>query len=685
MRLESMTVKNLRSIREQTLEFDDLTALVGANGAGKSAFVKAIEMFQSKRPQVDEEDYHNKNVDEPITIKMSFGEMTTPERTALALYAPDGRLIVERKFEWNDGECKPSSPYAWRHRSDELDKVRSEGTDSIKRYYKDNSSMFKKKGLTRVGDIEEEFRRLEASEHAKLGRSPDESSKIDLAVAAPDWPNGFVKFILVGAVSDASDEVRDSKASMITELTRAIVENIAKSSPFLKFFDSANKKYARIVAQAEKTELARVEKEISANLQNLIGGGSVHLAWPEKHLEAEPPRTVVTISEGGEPFAVERTGHGSQRALIMAMLQALASGQDAAARSSVAKPGQPSRILVIEEPELYQHPIRQRYMARVLSGLSSGDGGRAVQVIYTTHSPHFAGIDRLDGIRLIRKPDPNGRPETSVSSTEIATIMEMLEVDGGKPGAKNNFESALKVIMTPWLSEGFFANTVVLVEGETDHAAILGMARLLGHDFEKDGISVIPCNGKDNIDRPMSIYLSLKMPTFVVWDGDRDKRTRKREQECGAAAEKPARAKDQKGEEGAGGDPPDSTVRKNTGMNRRYLSLLGNGATDWPSGTYRNCACFENDLEETIASSIGNGMFERLLKDQMRLHNIGDRKTAMKKPAIMFAVLEKARKRGHSCPPLEKVVDAILELHRSQSARASPLRVGVAASEGPVT
>ena len=50
--------------------------------------------------------------------------------------------------------------------------------------------------------------------------------------------------------------------------------------------------------------------------------------------------------------------------------------------------------------------------------------------------------------------------------------------------------------MTPWMSEGFFADVAVLVEGEDDRAAILGVAKSKGIDLESSGIAVIPAAEK---------------------------------------------------------------------------------------------------------------------------------------------------------------------------------------------
>ena len=46
----------------------------------------------------------------------------------------------------------------------------------------------------------------------------------------------------------------------------------------------------------------------------------------------------------------------------------------------------PSTIVAIEEPEIYQHPVRARAFARTLVELSTQP---AIQVVLATHSPYF--------------------------------------------------------------------------------------------------------------------------------------------------------------------------------------------------------------------------------------------------------------------------------------------------------
>ena len=67
-----MRVLNFRSIKDETLECDALTALVGANGSGKSSFLRALELFYSPTPRVDTDDFYAGDISQEITIALAL-------------------------------------------------------------------------------------------------------------------------------------------------------------------------------------------------------------------------------------------------------------------------------------------------------------------------------------------------------------------------------------------------------------------------------------------------------------------------------------------------------------------------------------------------------------------------------------------------------------------------------------
>ncbi|GAI99829.1 unnamed protein product, partial [marine sediment metagenome] len=69
-----------------------------------------------------------------------------------------------------------------------------------------------------------------------------------------------------------------------------------------------------------------------------------------------------------------------------------------------------------------------------------------------------------------------------------------------------SLKARMVAIMTPWINEGYFADVAVLVEGEDDRSAIIGTALSMGIDLEAEGIAIIPCGGKENIDRPFLVF-----------------------------------------------------------------------------------------------------------------------------------------------------------------------------------
>src|SRR6185436_5475164 len=342
------------------------------------------------------------------------------------------------------------------------------------------------------------------------------------------------KFIRIPAVRDASEDATERKGSCVTEIMDLVVRGtLGNRKEFITLKDETQKKYRDIMDPGKLTELTGLQAQLSDTLKCYAPEANISLEWAKlTDLEFPLPKAEVKLHEDGYRASVHRTGHGLQRAFILTMLQHLvvAKGMIRTAGEGVeseVKPAEsggsdlPSLVLAIEEPELYQHPSRQRHMAAILSKLAIGDipgVAKTTQVLYTTHSPLFVGLDRFDHIRLLRKRDHvvGGMPRiTKLTKTTLDSVAEELWIGGGKQGAKYTAEtlrSRLQALLTPWVNEGFFADVAVLVEGEDDRAAILGAAKSMGHDFDSSGIAVIPCMGKSNLDRPLVIFQQLGIP-----------------------------------------------------------------------------------------------------------------------------------------------------------------------------
>jgi putative ATP-dependent endonuclease of OLD family len=394
------------------------------------------------------------------------------------------------------------------------------------------------------------------------------------------------------------------------------------------------------------TELAGLQAQLSDTLRCYAPEANVSLEWSNLvDLDFPLPKAEVTLHEDGYKCSVQRTGHGLQRVFILTMLQHLvaAKGGESATEegseseteiSEQKEPQLPGLLLAIEEPELYQHPSRQRHMAAVLLKLAQGaipGVARKTQVLYTTHSPLFVGLDRFEQVRLLRKADDaTGKPRvTKAVKAKLDAVAEELWVAGSRQGSKytgDTLRPRLRAVMTPWVNEGFFADVAVLVEGEGDRAAILGVATTMKHDFDSDGISVIPCMGKNNLDRPLVIFRRLGIPVYVIWDGDH--------------GQIDAKAED----------------------NRRLLRLLGQSEEDWPGGVKDLHACFSAELEETLAEEIGKDLFGRLLSEAQDQLDIAKQKDALKNPAVLQRIVEGASAEGKTSATLKGIVERIVAL-----------------------
>jgi predicted ATP-dependent endonuclease of OLD family len=179
------------------------------------------------------------------------------------------------------------------------------------------------------------------------------------------------------------------------------------------------------------------------------------------------------------------------------------------------------------------------------------------------------------------------------------------------------------------MNEGFFADVVVLVEGEDDRAAILGYASADGIDLDSEGIAVIPCGGKRNLDRPYVIFHQLGIPAYVLFDGDQE-------------------SKDPKPED-----------------NRYLLRLLGQPEQDWPDSVAPTFACFRVDLEDTLEQELGEANLGRLTEEIKAEFGISKNEDARKRPVVFRRLVEKAKSESLEIPSLKRIVDSIRALRHT--------------------
>jgi predicted ATP-dependent endonuclease of OLD family len=156
-------------------------------------------------------------------------------------------------------------------------------------------------------------------------------------------------------------------------------------------------------------------------------------------------------------------------------------------------------VILIEEPELYLSPPSQRHLHTQLHRLVAR--GRN-QVLYSTHSPVFLGVDRLDQLVLVRHDHRTGTTLLQPEALPRAQALRALaELDAER-------------------AEIFLSRAVMLVEGRTEKLAFPFVFRALGYDADREAIAIVDCAGKGNIPLFAEICNACQVPYVVVHDRD---------------------------------------------------------------------------------------------------------------------------------------------------------------------
>ncbi|HWA94409.1 MAG TPA: AAA family ATPase [Terracidiphilus sp.] len=531
MRIENVRIKNLRCIKDATVNFDNYTCIVGPNGAGKSTVLIALNIFfrQTEDSPTDvayltAEDFCKQDTSEPVEITVTFSDLSPEAIEDFKEYVRQGKLIVSvvAKFDpaANRAEVKQFGQRLGMAAFKPFFKAYGDGAlaDDLKAKFatleKEIPDIEALKSKKTKDAMYQTLRDFESARPEACEVIPSEDQFYGISKGANRLEK-YIQWVYVPAVKDATDEDSETKTGALGKLlARTVRAKVNFAASLDALVSEARQKYQQMLDDNEASL-----DEISTALKGRISewahpDATLRLAWqldPSKAVKAEPPIAGIIAGESGFEGKLVRLGHGFQRSYLLALLQELAFSDD---------PSAPKLILGCEEPELYQHPPQLRHLAGVLEKLSDNNA----QIVVTTHSPHFVSGKNFESVRLVRRDKDDD--SASIRQYTFDDIAKRFAEVVGEP-LKTYSAALAKVnqVLQPVLNEMFFTRRLVLVEGLEDLAYIHSWLVLTDRweSFRRSGCHIVPTNGKSEMIRPLLVAQGLRMPTFSIFDADGDK------------------------------------------------------------------------------------------------------------------------------------------------------------------
>tara|TARA_Y100000589_G_scaffold308944_1_gene325949 strand:+ start:1288 stop:3216 length:1929 start_codon:yes stop_codon:yes gene_type:complete len=526
MKIESVRIENFRGFKDETIEFDNYSCLVGPNGAGKSTILAAMNVFfrQYKDSKTDlsklsVDDFHHKNVENPIKITVTFSNLSEGAKSDLSDYFRQEKLVVSSVARYDPvSERAEVRQYGNRLGIDafrkyfEADKLKKSAAE-LKSIYADIQSKYP--GLEAANTkpaMAESLQAYEASNPADctLIQSEDQFYGASKGV---NRLSPHLQWVFVPAVKDITEESQESKSSGLGQLlARTIRSKVDFSEKVTQLRTSLSNDYQKML-DSQQSILDDLSVSLDMKLKDWAHPNvSAKVLWKqdlEKSIKVEEPWAYIEIGERGFEGELARFGHGMQRSFMLSLLQELATSVDGDSSTL---------ILAIEEPELYQHPPQARYLAEVLHDLTLSGS----QVMVCSHSPLFIPGDDFETVRVVRE---SGSPaQSSVSRLSYKDLSKTLNDAGQKLLKEEGMLAKLHPTLSPSVNEMFFCKVLILVEGIEDVAHISTYMSMLGlmDQYRKYGCHIVPVGGKSEIIKPLAMAKQLKIPVYVVCDADTD-------------------------------------------------------------------------------------------------------------------------------------------------------------------
>jgi len=335
MRLTKLRIKNFRCFKEQEVTFDAYSCLVGANGAGKSTILMALNVFfrDSSAPtdviNLQDEDFHLKDTTNPIEITCVFGDLSDEAKSDLKAYVRQSVLSVTAKATWDDSTSRAE--------------VKQVGVRKVMLDFAPYFEAVDQKA--KAGELKEIFNTLRkkhpelqaansmAAMHDALREyeeaNPTLCEEVESGSQFYGWSKGtnllgkYIQWVYLPAVKDPTDEQDELKNTALGSLLqRSIRSEVNFSEPLEKLRLVATEQYRQLIDE-KNSVLGDIAKKIQTQLQNWAHPGArVELNWhfdDQKSVSVTDPFARAKVGEGEFLGEIARAGHGLQRSFLVSI------------------------------------------------------------------------------------------------------------------------------------------------------------------------------------------------------------------------------------------------------------------------------------------------------------------------------------------------------------------------------
>ncbi|NLB62572.1 MAG: AAA family ATPase [Fibrobacter sp.] len=458
IRLASITIKNLRSIKDESFPLSDFTALIGYNNAGKTNILMGCRWLLSKYSL-------------PINY---FNDTKRP-------VVVDG-LIVGINAE----SLKRKSP---------------EMFDIVAPFLRGSRLKIRRVQKIPGGNLEH----IELWVQRQFLRNNKKIREWEPA------PYGFEEAL--GHLFPAPIQISDNSLGEdydAKSYTRVIVGKL-----IAEILKPVQKKYADVLdntleslkdllsleGEERAPELLTFDRNLNSKMEPLFPSLKLKLQLQAPNLNDIFKQGTLKVIEENDGFIreIESLGMGAQRAVQMALVRHLAEVRKHSYNDCSCT------LLLVDSPELFLHPQAVELVRIALKKLST----EGYQVIFATHSAQMVTSDDVNSSLLIRKNIQRGTHMRKRIEDAVRQVIE-------------DAPSQLQMLFSLSNSnELLFADYVLLTEGRTELRILPHLfERVSGDSFALIKCALVRQGGVSNTRKSMAVLRAMDMPVRAIVDLD---------------------------------------------------------------------------------------------------------------------------------------------------------------------